>query len=183
MLRVFNSSILRQAAKPRIASLASRRVLTNYRTLATSAPTAEDESSQHVSLFKELGLESENLGVYNGKWGGKGPLTYSVNPATNKVIGAVKTGTVEELNNTLKEVQKAKEVWRAIPAPRRGEIVRQMREALASKSHALGRLVSLEMGKILPEGIGEVQEYIDICDYATGLSRMFSGKVIPSERG
>ena len=69
-----------------------------------------------------------------------------------------------------------------IPAPRRGEIVRQMGDALRVKKHVLGKLVALEMGKILPEGEGEVQEYIDICDYAVGLSRMFAGKIIPSER-
>lgn len=69
-----------------------------------------------------------------------------------------------------------------IPAPGRGEVVRQMRVALEAKKEPLGRLVALEMGKILPEGLGEVQEYIDICDYAVGLSRMLNGKVIPSER-
>jgi len=72
--------------------------------------------------------------------------------------------------------------WAALPAPRRGEVVRQIGEALREKKTALGRLVSLEMGKIEPEGLGEVQEYIDIADYATGLSRMLNGKVIPSER-
>jgi aldehyde dehydrogenase family 7 protein A1 len=68
------------------------------------------------------------------------------------------------------------------PAPKRGEIVRQMRQALGEKSHDLGRLVSLEMGKILSEGHGEVQEYLDVADYAVGLSRMINGQVIPSER-
>jgi aldehyde dehydrogenase family 7 protein A1 len=68
-----------------------------------------------------------------------------------------------------------------MPAPKRGEIVRQMRAALNEKCEPLGQLVSLEMGKITAEGIGEVQEYIDICDYAVGLSRMMNGQVIPSE--
>lgn len=68
-----------------------------------------------------------------------------------------------------------------VPAPKRGEVVRQMREALAAHVHPLGTLVSLETGKILAEGIGEIQEYIDICDYAVGLSRMLNGQVIPSE--
>ena len=68
-----------------------------------------------------------------------------------------------------------------IPAPKRGEIVRQMREALAKHRQQLGMLVSLESGKILAEGLGEVQEYIDICDYATGLSRSLNGQIIPSE--
>lgn len=69
-----------------------------------------------------------------------------------------------------------------MPTPKRGEIVRQMREELDAHKQALGRLVSIEMGKILAEGVGEVQEYIDICDYALGLSRQIGGSVVPSER-
>ena len=69
-----------------------------------------------------------------------------------------------------------------MPAPKRGELVRQIRVAIDSKITDLGRIVSLEMGKIHAEGIGEVQEYVDIADYAVGLSRMLNGKVIPSER-
>lgn len=73
-------------------------------------------------------------------------------------------------------------MWRETPAPKRGEIVRQMRDALNKKLEPLGALVSLEMGKILPEGKGEVQEYIDICDFALGLSKSLNGQVVPSER-
>ena len=73
-------------------------------------------------------------------------------------------------------------MWRETPAPKRGEIVRQMRDALNAKLEPLGALVSLEMGKILPEGKGEVQEYIDICDFALGLGRTLNGQVVPSER-
>ncbi len=68
-----------------------------------------------------------------------------------------------------------------VPAPKRGEIVRQMRQALSAKTSELGMLVSLESGKIVAEGVGEIQEYLDICDYAVGLSRMINGQVIPSE--
>ena len=68
-----------------------------------------------------------------------------------------------------------------VPAPKRGEIVRQIGDALRKKTDLLGKLLSLENGKIYPEGVGEVQEYVDMCDYAVGLSRMFSGKIIPSE--
>ena len=78
--------------------------------------------------------------------------------------------------------KEAKVLWREMPVPKRGEIVRQMRSALDAKKDALGALISLEMGKILPEGLGEVQEYLDIADYAVGLSRMLNGSVIPSER-
>ena len=69
-----------------------------------------------------------------------------------------------------------------MPAPKRGEVVRQIREALSSNVDALGDLVSLEMGKIKSEGKGEVQEFVDICDYATGLSRSMAGRMLPSER-
>lgn len=68
-----------------------------------------------------------------------------------------------------------------VPAPKRGEIVRQIGDALRQKVDLLGKLLSLENGKILMEGVGEVQEYVDMCDFAVGLSRMFSGKIIPSE--
>lgn len=68
-----------------------------------------------------------------------------------------------------------------VPGPKRGEIVRQIGDALRKKTTLLGQLLSLENGKILPEGVGEVQEYVDICDYAVGLSRMLGGKIIPSE--
>lgn len=78
--------------------------------------------------------------------------------------------------------EEAWQIWADMPAPKRGEIVRQIGDALREKLEPLGKLVSLEMGKILPEGIGEVQEYVDICDYAVGLSRMLPGSVIPSER-
>lgn len=72
--------------------------------------------------------------------------------------------------------------WIQTPAPLRGEIVRQIGEALRAKKDALGALITLEMGKIRSEGLGEVQEYIDICDMAVGMSRTIDGKVLPSER-
>ena len=95
---------------------------------------------------------------------------------------SLQQGTVQELDETLKKMEAIKVMWRETPAPKRGEIVRQMRDALNDKLEPLGALVSLEMGKILPEGKGEVQEYIDICDYALGLGRSLNGQVVPSER-
>ncbi|KAG0240553.1 Alpha-aminoadipic semialdehyde dehydrogenase [Actinomortierella wolfii] len=139
-------------------------------------------AEKHRAIFEALDLEFENKGVFNGKWGGSGPIVESVNPADGSVIGRIQTGTVEELNETLAKMEKVKVMWRETPAPKRGEIVRQMRDALNAKLEPLGALVSLEMGKILPEGKGEVQEYIDICDFALGLSRSLNGKVVPSER-
>ncbi|MEJ1276568.1 aldehyde dehydrogenase family 7 member A1 [Cricetulus griseus] len=89
---------------------------------------------------------------------------------------------MEDYEETIKEAKEAWKMWAEIPAPKRGEIVRKIGLALREKIRVLGKLVSLEMGKILVEGIGEVQEFVDICDYAAGLSRMIGGPVLPSER-
>ncbi|KAK3812191.1 MAG: Aldehyde/histidinol dehydrogenase [Benniella sp.] len=139
-------------------------------------------SPKHKHIFDQLDLQFDNKGVFNGTWGGSGPIIESVNPADGSVIGRIQTGTVQELNETLEKMEGIKTMWRETPAPKRGEIVRQMRDALNDKLEPLGALVSLEMGKILPEGKGEVQEYIDICDFALGLSRSLNGQVVPSER-
>ncbi|KAJ3328764.1 Alpha-aminoadipic semialdehyde dehydrogenase [Blyttiomyces sp. JEL0837] len=139
--------------------------------------------NRHKAILQELGIkEKDNLGVFNGKWGGSGPIVKSVSPVTNEVIAEVVTGTPEDLNKTIALAKEAQLEWREIPAPKRGEVVRQIRERLFAHRHALGSIVSLEVGKILPEGVGEIQEYIDICDFAVGLSRSLNGQVIPSER-
>ncbi|ORX69496.1 aldehyde dehydrogenase [Linderina pennispora] len=132
--------------------------------------------------LRALGLDSFNLGVYNGEWSGNGTIVETTNPATGEVLGAVQQASAQDLDSTLQKAAKAARMWREVPAPKRGEVVRKMRNALNDKIEPLGRLVALEMGKILPEGIGEVQEYVDIADYAVGLSRMLNGQVIPSER-
>ena len=106
----------------------------------------------------------------------------SLCPANGKPIAQVTTGNLEDYEACVKAAQEAWQVWADMPFPARGDIVRQVGDALRTKIEPLGKLVSLEMGKIVPEGIGEVQEYVDICEYAVGLSRMLSGKVIPSER-
>eukprot|EP01137_Pigoraptor_chileana_P018865 Opistho-2@79040 len=134
------------------------------------------------SFLKDLGITEENDGVFNGKWGGKGNVVETVNPANNRPIARVREGTVQEYHESIKIAREAWKDWAEVPSPVRGEIVRQIGDALRANRDSLGRLVSLEMGKILPEGWGEVQEYIDICDYAVGLSRIMSGKIIPSER-
>ncbi|KAL6080195.1 aldehyde dehydrogenase (NAD(+)) [Balamuthia mandrillaris] len=141
------------------------------------------EFSKHANLLKKLGLSEENEGAcVEGKWQGKGPVLESISPATGKVIATVKSGTVEQFNESVKAAKEAEKIWAEMPAPARGEIVRQIGEALRENLESLGSLVSLEVGKIKAEGIGEVQEFVDICDYAVGLSRMFDGKVFPSER-
>ncbi|BFY98054.1 hypothetical protein BsWGS_01094 [Bradybaena similaris] len=132
--------------------------------------------------LKDLGLSTNNKGVYHGKWGGSGEVVMSICPANNKPIAQVTTGNPADYEAAIQATRAAWETWADIPAPRRGEIVRQIGDAFRIKKHLLGKLISLEMGKILTEGEGEVQEYIDICDYAVGLSRMFSGHIFPSER-
>ena len=134
-------------------------------------------------FLKELGLEEVNLGVYHsGKWQGSGSEFISLNPHNNKPIAKVVMGSSEDYENCIKAMETEKEAWMLLPMPKRGEIIRQIGEALRAKKDALGSLVSLEMGKIKSEGDGEVQEYIDICDMAVGLSRTIEGKIIPSER-
>jgi aldehyde dehydrogenase (NAD+) len=98
------------------------------------------------------------------------------------LLAKVEQASEADYNAVVGQAIKAFEFWRALPAPRRGEIVRQFGIALRQKKNALGRLVSLEMGKILTEGLGEVQEMIDVCDYAVGLSRTLSGPTLQSER-
>ena len=105
-----------------------------------------------------------------------------LSPIEKSVIAEVQTATLQDYEQAVSATAAAQKVWRDVPAPQRGEIVRQIGDKLRQHKEELGKLVSLEMGKILAEGIGEVQEYIDICDYAVGLSRMFEGKVLPSER-
>jgi len=139
-------------------------------------------NDQKYSFLKELGLQEQNPGVYDGTWHGDGEVITSICPANGKAIAQVTQGTMAEYNSAVDKAKAAWEQWADIPAPKRGEIVRQIGDALRQKLKPLGQLVSMEMGKILPEGVGEVQEYVDICDYATGLSRMIEGKIFPSER-
>jgi|UniRef100_A0AC35GQ07 aldehyde dehydrogenase family 7 protein A1 len=134
------------------------------------------------SFLRDLGLDSNNEGVFNGEWRASGKTVESINPATNEVIANVRVGTTDDYERAIVAARQAYEQWRKVPPPQRGEIVRQIGDRLRKNLDNLGKLVSLEMGKILPEGIGEVQEYVDICDFAVGLSRMLNGKVIPSER-
>ncbi|OMJ19369.1 Alpha-aminoadipic semialdehyde dehydrogenase [Smittium culicis] len=156
--------------------------LNSVRNFTTSLKNKIDVRSILKTLNIDGGKDSILEGVYNGKWGGQGEVIDSINPSTGEVLGKIRTGTLSELKDTIDIVNENKKILREIPAPRRGELVRQMREALAKYAEPLGQLVSLEMGKIAAEGHGEVQEYIDVADYATGLSRMINGKVIPSER-
>ncbi|KAH7882968.1 NAD-aldehyde dehydrogenase [Phlebopus sp. FC_14] len=141
-------------------------------------------SSRASSILNALDIPSasELPGVYDGQWGGSGAILESVCPATGEVLARVQSATPRELQVALEKSKEAYIFLRKIPAPRRGELLRQIREALAANRDVLGALVSLEMGKIKTEGVGEVQEFVDICDYAVGLSRMMNGRVVASER-
>ncbi|KAJ7564458.1 hypothetical protein O6H91_02G018200 [Diphasiastrum complanatum] len=142
-----------------------------------------DIERPEYQFLKQLGLKSCNLGCYGGGvWRGSGPTVTSFSPATNQPIATVKEASLEDYDQSLEACEAGRKEWMLMPAPKRGEIVRQVGEALRQNLLPLGRLISLEMGKILAEGIGEVQEVIDMCDFAVGLSRQINGLILPSER-
>ncbi len=138
-----------------------------------------------MDLLKQLGLAAVNSGVSTGQWWAEisqTNLLESVNPATGKVIATVSCGNSDDYDRVLQTATLNAQQWRQIPAPKRGDIIRQIGEALRSKKEALGTLVTMEMGKIKQEGDGEVQEMIDIADFAVGQSRMLYGNTMHSER-
>src|SRR5208283_2528738 len=125
-----------------------------------------------------------NAGVSTGTvwFETKGDITISETPIDGSIIAKVKNATIEEYEQVMKTAQEAFLIWRNVAAPKRGEIVRQIGLALRDAKEDLGFLVSLEMGKIYQEGMGEVQEMIDICDFAVGQSRLLNGFTMQSER-
>jgi aldehyde dehydrogenase (NAD+) len=143
----------------------------------------EPRSTMNTDFLKELGIEGSNSGAYAGSWlPTSGAWLESRSPATGELIARIRQVSPEEYEACARAAHEAFLRWRAVPAPRRGEIVRRMGERLREKKDALGRLVTLEMGKILQEGWGEVQEAIDIADFAVGQSRMLYGLSMHSER-
>ena len=132
----------------------------------------------------ELGLKKKNYGVSTGsKWlKTSGDYIESISPVDGKLIGAVQGADEKAYHKAVQASLTAFKEWRKWPAPKRGEVVRQIGEALREKKEALGKLVSYEMGKSYQEGLGEVQEMIDICDFAVGLSRQLHGLTMHSER-
>jgi L-aminoadipate-semialdehyde dehydrogenase len=133
-------------------------------------------------ILGKLGLEGQNLGGFCGDWMGSGDSLDSKSPIDGKKIASVTQVTEAEYDTIVDRAHQAFLKWRTKPAPIRGETVRQLGNALREHKDDLGALVTLEMGKILPEGGGEVQEMIDICDFAVGLSRQLYGLTMPSER-
>ena len=137
-----------------------------------------------MQFLQQLKIQKENEGSSTGaKWiKSKGEKISSFSPVDNQLIGAVVTTDKAAYDQVIATAQNAFVAWRNWPAPKRGEVVRQLGEALRKDKEALGQLVSYEMGKSLQEGLGEVQEMIDICDFAVGLSRQLYGLTMHSER-
>ena len=136
-------------------------------------------------ILGSLGLKELNPGVWSAKSGwakGEGKTIDSFNPATGEKIGAVHLASQADYEKVISEAQEAFENWREVPAPKRGELVRLIGDELRRHKDALGSLVTLEVGKIKAEGDGEVQEMIDIADFAVGQSRMLYGLTMHSER-
>ena len=133
-------------------------------------------------ILTALGIEEINPGGFAGDWLGSGPAIEVHSPIDGSLLSRVREVTEEEYDGIVERAHEAFLSWRRVPAPKRGEIVRRLGMALREKKAELGALVTLEMGKIRAEGEGEVQEMIDICDFATGLSRQLYGLTMPSER-
>jgi aldehyde dehydrogenase (NAD+) len=137
-------------------------------------------------ILKSLGLTADNSGTYlgNGEWANTqdAGVLEPINPSTGEVIARVHASSVSDYETIVARAQAAFKVWRTTPAPKRGEAIRLCGDALRKHKDALGSLVALEMGKIKPEGDGEVQEMIDIADFAVGQSRMLYGYTMHSER-
>jgi len=137
-----------------------------------------------MDFLAQLGIQSVNPGASTGtQWiNSKATVISSPSPVDGKLIGTVQSTDEATYQTIVQQSAKAFEDWRQWPAPKRGEIVRQVGEALRAYKEPLGKLVSYEMGKSLQEGYGEVQEMIDICDFAVGLSRQLHGLTMHSER-
>ncbi len=133
--------------------------------------------------LKQLGVKELNEGTSTGTQNfANGDIIESYSPVDGQLIAKVKSTTRADYDQVMDAATSAFKIWRDVPAPQRGEIVRQFGNKLRDLKEPLGKLVSYEMGKSLQEGYGEVQEMIDICDFAVGLSRQLNGQVIPSER-
>jgi len=135
-----------------------------------------------LRFCEELGLTASQQGTYARGWLGGGSEIVSIAPGSGEPLGRVLATTPEEYPRVVEAARATFSEWRLLPAPRRGELIRQIAEALRRQKRALGMLVSAETGKILSEGAGEVQEMIDMADLAVGLSRSLGGLTLPSER-
>jgi len=142
-------------------------------------------NKENMDFLKRLGIENRNSGASTGSWWDTdtaGPLLDVVSPVDGKTIASVSQASPEAYEKVVRTAESAFAKWRLVPAPKRGELVRQIGLRLRANKEPLGTLVSYEMGKSLQEGLGEVQEMIDICDFAVGQSRMLYGLAMHSER-
>ena len=136
-----------------------------------------------MDFLERLGIQADNSGLYAGEWReSSGDWLESYSPGSGQLIARIRQATTAEYDLAVEAAREAFQRWRSVPAPKRGELVRQAGEAMRERKEDLGRLISLEMGKIVQEGWGEVQEAIDIADFAVGLSRQLYGLTMPSER-
>ena len=134
------------------------------------------------SVLEKLGLAEENNGVFCGEWRGSGAKIEKISPIDGRKLASVRTASQTDYEIAISRAHEAFLKWRTTPGPVRGDTVRRLGNALRDLKHDLGQLVTLETGKIIAEGEGEVQEMIDICDFAVGQSRMLYGLTIQSER-
>jgi len=135
-----------------------------------------------TDFLKRLGIQDVNSGGFNGEWIGSGPELEVITPIDGSRIATVQQVTEDEYDRIVERAHEAFLVWRTVPAPKRGDLVRQLGNRLREVKSDLSQLVTLEMGKIVAEGEGEVQEMVDICDFAVGLSRQLYGLTMQSER-
>src|SRR5881409_4304229 len=133
-------------------------------------------------VLEKLGIADDNPGVFDGEWRGGGAKIDKISPIDGRRLASIRTASDEDYKKTIERAQEAFEKWRKTPGPVRGDTVRKFGNALRDLKSELGQLVTIETGKIIAEGEGEVQEMIDICDFAVGQSRMLYGLTIQSER-
>ncbi len=133
-------------------------------------------------VLSALGISDVNAGGFSGSWSGSGRPQAVVSPINGDRLASVTNVTAQEFEAALAKCHQAFATWKLVPAPRRGEVVKELGDELRRNKEALAELVTLEMGKTLRESLGEVQEMIDICDLAVGLSRQLYGLTMPSER-
>jgi len=142
----------------------------------------QQQSFTMQPVLEKLGLTDVNDGVFDGEWRGGGAKIDKISPIDGRRIASVRTASDGDYDKAIARAQEAFVKWRTTPGPVRGDTVRRLGNALRELKHELGQLVTLETGKIIAEGEGEVQEMIDICDFAVGQSRMLYGLTIQSER-
>jgi aldehyde dehydrogenase (NAD+) len=172
----WNKKILQQSIKSKcLYKLVKQKITQNKIKMSQTINVKE--------ILQALNIEGNNAGTSTGsQWFSSTNTIASFSPVDGCQIGAVSETTAEQYENVMSTASEAFKTWRILPAPQRGEIVRQFGERLRELKDPLGKLVSYEMGKSLQEGLGEVQEMIDICDFAVGLSRQLHGLTMHSER-